>query len=70
VRDAHLMLALAEGFGESPVPALLAPDLDPRLVLREPPGPPDVPPRAALNEVKTVPSKLVQFSRCPRARLN
>jgi DNA processing protein len=49
VRDAHLMLALAEGFGESPVPALLAPDLDPLLVLREPPGPPDVPPRAALR---------------------
>lgn len=28
MRDPFLMLALAEGFGESPVPALLAPDLD------------------------------------------
>ncbi len=41
------MLALAEGFGESLVPALLAPDLDPRAVLRDPPAPPLVPPRVA-----------------------
>lgn len=41
------MLAVAEGFGESPVPALLAPDLDPEAMLRHPPEPPDVPPRVA-----------------------
>ncbi|MBL8729379.1 MAG: DNA-protecting protein DprA [Planctomycetes bacterium] len=47
MRTAYLMLALAEGLGESLVPALLAPDLDPRSVLRDPPEPPVVPPRAA-----------------------
>ncbi len=45
--DAHLMLALAEGFGERPVAALLAPDLDPVGCLRAPPAPPVVPPRVA-----------------------
>ncbi|HEX6811531.1 MAG TPA: DNA-processing protein DprA [Planctomycetota bacterium] len=43
------MLALAEGFGESPVAALLAPDVDPAAFLREPPCPPDVPPRVAVR---------------------
>ena len=47
MRDAYLMLALAEGFGEGLVPSLLAPDLDPEQCLREPPAPPDVPPRVA-----------------------
>lgn len=41
------MLALAEGFGESPVQALLAPDLDPHRCLAAPPSPPDVPGRVA-----------------------
>jgi DNA processing protein len=41
------MLALAEGFAESPVAALLGPDVDPAALLREPPSPPDVPPRVA-----------------------
>jgi len=41
------MLALAEGFGEGLVPALLAPDLDPRTWLDDPPDPPTVPPRVA-----------------------
>lgn len=43
------MLALAEGFGESPVPALLEPDVDPAAVLRSPPEPPAVPPRVAFR---------------------
>jgi DNA processing protein len=47
VHDAHLMLALAEGFGQSPVAALLLPDLDPVAVLADPPSPPTVPPRVA-----------------------
>jgi len=47
VNDPFLMLALAEGFGESCVPALLAPDLDPARCLAEPPSPPAVPPRVA-----------------------
>lgn len=41
------MLAIAEGFGESPVAALMAPDVDPAAILAEPPEPPDVPPRVA-----------------------
>jgi DNA processing protein len=45
--DAYLMLALAEGFGEGPVPALLAPDVDPAACLSDPPAPPAVPPRIA-----------------------
>lgn len=47
VRDAYLMLAIAEGFGEGLVTALLAPDLDPRRILAEPPEPPALPPRVA-----------------------
>lgn len=47
VHDAWLSLAVAEGFGESPVAALLAPDVDPAALLRAPPAPPEVPPRAA-----------------------
>jgi DNA processing protein len=45
--DPYLMLALAEGFGEGLVQALLAPDLDPRPWLAAPPEPPELPPRAA-----------------------
>ena len=45
--DPHLLLALAEGFDESPVLPLLDPDLEPTAWLREPPGPPVVPPRVA-----------------------
>ncbi|MBL8749470.1 MAG: DNA-protecting protein DprA [Planctomycetes bacterium] len=45
--DPHLMLAIAEGFGERPVAALLAPDLDPERCLAAPPAPPEVPPRVA-----------------------
>tara|TARA_R110002072_G_scaffold46591_13_gene129347 strand:+ start:83956 stop:85008 length:1053 start_codon:yes stop_codon:yes gene_type:complete len=41
------MLAIAEGFGESPVPGLLLPDVDPELLLLRPPEPPAVPPRVA-----------------------
>lgn len=41
------MLAIAEGFGESPIAALMAPDVDPEALLAAPPGPPEVPPRAA-----------------------
>jgi DNA processing protein len=41
------MLALAEGFGEGLVPALLDPDLEPEPFLASPPDPPDVPPRVA-----------------------
>jgi DNA processing protein len=47
VRDAHLMLALAEGFGEGLVSALLDPDVDAESWLREPPCAPEVPPRTA-----------------------
>ena len=47
MHDAYLMLAVAEGFGESPVAALMAPDVDPVAILADPPGPPDVPPRIA-----------------------
>lgn len=43
------MLALAEGFGEGLVPALLAPDLDPLALLQAPPEPPAVPPRTAFR---------------------
>lgn len=39
------MLALAEGFGPSPIAALLDPDLDPAAALRQPPA--SLPPRAA-----------------------
>ena len=45
--DAHLMLALAEGFGESPVRSLLAPDVEPEALLASPPAPPHVSPAAA-----------------------
>ncbi|HEB53900.1 MAG TPA: DNA-protecting protein DprA [bacterium] len=45
--DAYLMLAVAEGFGESPAAAILRPDVDPDAVLAAPPAPPDVPPRVA-----------------------
>lgn len=45
--DAYLMLALAEGFAESLVPALLLPDLDPVRCLEDPPEPPAVPRRVA-----------------------
>ena len=41
------MLALAEGFGEGPIAALLEPDLDPERWLLDPPAPPVVPPRVA-----------------------
>lgn len=41
------MLAIAEGFGESPVSALMAPDVDPDAVLANPPDSPAVPPRVA-----------------------
>ncbi len=41
------MLALAEGFGEGLVPALLSPDLDPAACLADPPEPPTVPARVA-----------------------
>lgn len=47
MQDAYLMLAIAEGFGESPVPGLLLPDVDPELLLLRPPEPPAVPPRVA-----------------------
>lgn len=47
VTDPYLMLAVAEGFGERAVPALLAPDLDPLRCLAEPPSPPEVPTRVA-----------------------
>ncbi|MCK5945242.1 MAG: DNA-processing protein DprA [Planctomycetes bacterium] len=47
MHDAYLMLALAEGFGESPCPALLQPGLDPEILLLAPPAPPDVPPAVA-----------------------
>ena len=47
MQDAYLMLAIAEGFGESPVPALLQPDVDPEQLLREPPEPPEVAPSVA-----------------------
>ena len=41
------MLAIAEGFGESPIPALLTPDVDPEAMLLRPPEPPEVPPSVA-----------------------
>ena len=47
MHDPFLMLAVAEGFGEAPVPALLQPDLDPVAWLAAPPEPPAVPPRVA-----------------------
>jgi DNA processing protein len=47
VHDPYLMLALAEGFGEAPVAAVLQPDVDPIAWLRQPPEPPAVPPRLA-----------------------
>ncbi|MFK7741085.1 MAG: DNA-processing protein DprA [Planctomycetota bacterium] len=45
--DAHLMLAVAEGFGQSPVPGLLAPGQRPEQILADPPEPPAIPPRVA-----------------------
>ncbi|MCA8973871.1 MAG: DNA-processing protein DprA [Planctomycetes bacterium] len=45
--DPYLMLALAEGFGESPVAALLEPDLDPQSWLQDPPPTTRLPPRVA-----------------------
>ncbi len=47
MHDPFLQLAIAEGFGEALVPALLAPDLDPDEWLACPPEPPTVPPRIA-----------------------
>ena len=47
MHDPFLQLAVAEGFGESPIAALLQPDLDPDQLLSAPPSPPDVPPRVA-----------------------
>lgn len=47
MRDEWLQLAIAEGFGERPVPALLAPDVDPAALLRAPPAPPELPAAAA-----------------------
>ena len=47
MHDPFLMLAIAEGFGEAPVPALLQPDVDPTTWLAAPPEPPAVPPRVA-----------------------
>jgi DNA processing protein len=41
------MLAIAEGFGESPIPGLLLPDVDPEALLLRPPEPPVVPARVA-----------------------
>ena len=41
------MLAIAEGFGESPVAALLEPNIDPVEMLSQPPVPPHVPPAVA-----------------------
>src|SRR5688572_10829224 len=41
------MLAIAEGFGETPVAAILQPDVDPVAWLTAPPEPPVVPPRVA-----------------------
>ncbi|MBL8726492.1 MAG: DNA-protecting protein DprA [Planctomycetes bacterium] len=45
--EPYLQLALAEGFGEGMVLALLGPDVDPHAVLRAPPEPPAIPPRVA-----------------------
>lgn len=45
--DPHLLLAIAEGFGESPVAAVLQPNVDAAAWLATPPSPPDVPPRVA-----------------------
>lgn len=47
VQDPYLMLAVAEGFGEAPAAALLAPDVDPGAWLCTPPEPPIVPRRVA-----------------------
>jgi DNA processing protein len=47
MRERFVMLALAEGLDETPVDALLQPDLDPAAVLAAPPSPPEVPPRVA-----------------------
>jgi DNA processing protein len=47
VDDPYLMLAIAEGFGDAPVAALLDPGTDPATWLRDPPAPPAVPPRVA-----------------------
>lgn len=48
VIDAHMMLALAEGFGEGLVPSLLGHDVDPDAVIAARPAvPPDAPPAAA-----------------------
>lgn len=47
MHDPYLQLAVAEGFGESPIPHLLQPDLDPTAALTSPPAPPDVPQRIA-----------------------
>jgi DNA processing protein len=47
MHDPFVMLAVAEGFGESPVAALLQPGADPDVLLRDPPAAPAVPPRVA-----------------------
>jgi DNA processing protein len=47
VHDPHLLLAIAEGFGESPVASMLQPDVDAAAWLADPPEPPAVPPRVA-----------------------
>lgn len=47
MREDELALALAEGFGESTIPALLAGDADAAALLARPPAPPDVPPGVA-----------------------
>ncbi len=47
MHDPYVMLAIAEGFGDAPVAALLQPDVDPDAWLRDPPAPPAVPPRVA-----------------------
>jgi DNA processing protein len=47
VHDPYLMLAAAEGFGEAPAAAVLAPDVNPEIWLADPPSPPAVPLRLA-----------------------
>ncbi|MCR9245606.1 MAG: DNA-processing protein DprA [bacterium] len=43
----YLQIAIAEGFGEGPISAVLAPDVDLEGWLRDPPSPRTVPPRVA-----------------------
>lgn len=71
MHDAYLMLAVAEGFGESPVPQLLTPDVDPVALLLAPPEPPDVPPRVAWRlRQRDLPQKAARIrSRCDRLGL-